>query len=167
MHAVLELADFADRRGLGPLAAAQAALNGIPGRAEEVRAASERALDSVTLKRALGRRMLREAPIAFLEEGVLVEGQIDLVYEEEDGSLVVVDFKTDAVEGEAGARERGEKYRAQLALYAEAMARATGRAVRETVLLFLSRGIELRYPHDDAARDLARGAIAAHAPREA
>ena len=96
-----------------------------------------------------------------------MEGQIDLVYEEDDASLVVVDFKTDAVADEAGARERAEDYRAQLALYARALELATGRTVRDTVLLFLAPGVEIRIPHDERAREAAASAIAAAADSRA
>lgn len=50
-------------------------------------------------------------------EQVLIQGIADCVFEE-DGSLVIVDYKTDRV---ASAEELAERYRPQLALYAEAL----------------------------------------------
>lgn len=73
----------------------------------------------------------RESPITVpLDDGSSAEGVIDLAYRKEGGGWVVVDFKTD--------RERGEKqtHAVQLALYAKAVAAATGEPV-ETVLLYL------------------------------
>src|SRR5262249_31640871 len=41
-------------------------------------------------------RVWRELPIAFTDEGRLIEGIVDLVFEE-DGQLVIVDYKSDAI----------------------------------------------------------------------
>jgi ATP-dependent exoDNAse (exonuclease V) beta subunit len=59
---------------------------------------------------------------------VLVDGQCDLAYEDRDG-WVVVDFKTDVVLSASD-----DAYRRQLALYADAIARATGRPARGVLL---------------------------------
>jgi ATP-dependent exoDNAse (exonuclease V) beta subunit len=53
-------------------------------------------------------------------DGTLVEGFVDLAFEE-DGRWTVLDFKTDRVWD--GAAEAG--YRRQVAVYGEAVARAT------------------------------------------
>ena len=64
----------------------------------------------------------RETPVTItLADGTLVEGVVDLAWEE-DGQWIVADYKTDrelAVE---------ERYRHQVALYAAAIAEATGAA---------------------------------------
>lgn len=73
----------------------------------------------------------RESPITVpLDDGSSAEGVIDLAYRKPGGGWVVVDFKTD--------RERGEKltHAVQLAIYARAVAAATGEPV-ETVLLYV------------------------------
>ena len=69
-------------------------------------------------------------------EGVL-EGYIDLLYEDDDG-LVIVDYKTDAVSGPAELDEKVERYSVQLRAYAQAMRVAVGRPVARALLLFLS-----------------------------
>ncbi len=57
----------------------------------------------------------------------LVQGVIDLYFEYE-GELYLVDYKTDRVKaGPEGERELAERYRVQLDLYAQALAKATGR----------------------------------------
>jgi ATP-dependent exoDNAse (exonuclease V) beta subunit len=75
-----------------------------------------------------GRPCLREVPVSLVRDGVLIDGQADLAFEQEDG-WVVVDFKTD---GELGEHE--EIYRRQVALYAEAITHATGRPARGVLL---------------------------------
>jgi ATP-dependent helicase/nuclease subunit A len=56
-----------------------------------------------------------------LPDGTLVEGVVDLAFEER-GGWIVVDYKTDREIAAAGE----ERYRRQLALYASAIAQATG-----------------------------------------
>ncbi|MEZ5989847.1 MAG: UvrD-helicase domain-containing protein [Planctomycetota bacterium] len=65
----------------------------------------------------------RELPMLYVDDdGQRWHGSIDLVLEE-DGRIVVVDFKTDRVEG-AALDERAAAYAPQLAHYAEALQRA-------------------------------------------
>ena len=98
---------------------------------------------------AAGRAVRREAPVSIVvpafarsssdelrrgEPGLpavragLVDGQIDLAYDDGEG-WVVVDFKTDA---EIAGSE--EVYRRQVALYVDAIARATNRPARGVLL---------------------------------
>lgn len=64
------------------------------------------------------------------EDMVLVQGIID-VYFEENGELVVLDYKTDRV---FKAEELKEKYHTQLDYYARALARLTGMKVKEKII---------------------------------
>ena len=64
------------------------------------------------------------------EEIVLVQGIID-VYFEEDGELVVLDYKTDKV---FRPEELIQKYRAQLDYYGEALERLTGKRVKQKMI---------------------------------
>lgn len=66
---------------------------------------------------------------------VIVQGRIDLWFEE-GGELVVVDYKTDRVEG-AEVRERAMEYALQMRLYALALERYTGRLPNRAYLYFL------------------------------
>lgn len=63
-------------------------------------------------------------------EIVLVQGIID-VYFEEDGQLVVLDYKTDRVRE---ASDLVNRYHAQLEYYAEALENLTGKSVKEKVI---------------------------------
>jgi ATP-dependent helicase/nuclease subunit A len=68
------------------------------------------------------RRCHRETPIALAHSsGTLIEGVVDLAFEE-DGRWIVVDFKTDA-----DLSAHGGAYMRQVRLYADAIAAATGR----------------------------------------
>ena len=63
-------------------------------------------------------------------QSVLVQGIVD-VYFEEDGQLVVLDYKTDKVNH---ASQLIERYHAQLDYYAEAIGKLTGKSVKEKVI---------------------------------
>jgi len=63
-----------------------------------------------------------------LPDGVLVEGVVDAAFRDGDG-WTVLDFKTDVeITG------RVEEYKRQVALYAQAIERATGVAARGVLL---------------------------------
>jgi ATP-dependent exoDNAse (exonuclease V) beta subunit len=67
----------------------------------------------------------RETPVAItLSDGSLVEGVVDLAFEDPTG-WTIVDYKTDRELAESGA----ERYRRQIELSAAAVARATARPV--------------------------------------
>jgi ATP-dependent helicase/nuclease subunit A len=74
-------------------------------------------------------RCRREIPLSWCTpEGIVLEGQADLAFEEDDG-WIVVDFKTGReVEIDAA------RHRRQVALYARAIAAATGRPARGILL---------------------------------
>ena len=57
---------------------------------------------------------------------MVIEGIIDLLYQDTDGQLVILDYKSDQVLNEADVRERLNHYRMQGAVYAAAVERATG-----------------------------------------
>jgi ATP-dependent exoDNAse (exonuclease V) beta subunit len=73
-----------------------------------------------------------------VSDGVL-EGFVDLVLED-DGALVVVDYKTDHIGGRSGLERAAARYRPQVASYALALEEATGRHVRRCVLVFVGDG---------------------------
>ena len=75
------------------------------------------------------------------DELLLVQGIIDVYFEEND-ELVVLDYKTDKV---FGAEELVNRYRAQLEYYAQALERLTGKRVKEKIIysFALAREIEV------------------------
>ncbi|MDP6422720.1 MAG: UvrD-helicase domain-containing protein [SAR202 cluster bacterium] len=136
VHAVLQTIDLATGTGLDETAKAQATAEGIPHQLADVVRLSRYALESDIVRRAVASgRYWREAPVASPVGDGVVEGFIDLLFEE-DGELVVVDYKTDSLyqDQAAGAAKR---YRLQGGAYALALQRATGMKVREIVFLFL------------------------------
>jgi ATP-dependent exoDNAse (exonuclease V) beta subunit len=80
----------------------------------------------------------RETPLLFEFEGLLISATIDLWFEDE-GELVVVDYKTNRHIDE----ERRAEYATQLGLYSIALTRALGRKVDRAVLAVLRDGTEM------------------------
>ena len=70
------------------------------------------------------------------EGEVLLQGVIDLFFEEPDG-IVLVDFKSDRVTA-ATRTARAEEYAGQLNAYAEALSRITGKPIKEKRLFFFA-----------------------------
>ena len=89
------------------------------------------ALSAPLIRRAASSNTIRrEAPLAVvLDDGTLVEGVADLAFLDEDQGWTVIDFKTDIQ-----LEPRLEEYRAQLALYMQAITSATGIASRGILL---------------------------------
>jgi ATP-dependent helicase/nuclease subunit A len=83
-------------------------------------------------------RAWRELQVSFCEGAELIEGIVDLVFEEE-GELVVVDYKTDHVESEHVLAQAAH-HAPQLQLYGRGLARATGLKVRERAVIFTAQG---------------------------
>lgn len=72
-------------------------------------------------------------------EMVLMQGIIDVYFEEEDG-IVVADYKTDRVQS---AEELIKRYYLQLDYYAEALERLTGKPVKEKIIYSFALGEEI------------------------
>lgn len=89
-------------------------------------------LESARAALQAGRRVWREAPVTLRVDAdggpQLVDGQVDLAYETETG-WVVVDFKTDIEIASAQ-----DAYKQQVALYCEAVTKATGRTATGVLL---------------------------------
>ena len=78
----------------------------------------------------LGLSAARVKPEFPAQETVLIQGIIDVYWEEADG-LVVLDYKTDRVKCE---EELISRYQAQLDYYGEALSRITGKPVKEKLI---------------------------------
>jgi ATP-dependent exoDNAse (exonuclease V) beta subunit len=131
VHAVLAQAPFtATRSVIDDIAAMEARILGLSDvDVVAVAATVERVLahDVLVRARAAADRGVcrRETPVTLtLPDGMLVEGIVDLAFEE-DGIWTVVDYKTDR---ELAGGE--ESYRRQVALYAAGISVATGSAAR-------------------------------------
>jgi ATP-dependent helicase/nuclease subunit A len=118
-------------------------------------ARSALAAPSVRAAHAASRRW-KELYVAAPIGGRAIEGYVDLLFEREaDGALVLVDYKTDSVHGDADVDAKVGRYRLQTAAYALAIERSTGVRVAEARLVFAKRGgaIERVVPELDGARE--------------
>ncbi len=158
VHSVLQTIDLAAGAGVDDTARAQAVAEGIPDRAAEVARLARTALDSDIVRRAVASgRLWREAPMATpVADGGAMQGYIDLLFEE-NGELVVVDYKTDAID-EAHVPDAAERYRLQAGAYALMVSRATGKRVKEIVFLFLRPKSERSYTNVGELAEAAREA---------
>ncbi len=147
-HGVLQVIDLRTGADLERHVAAQANAANVPrSQHADIERFVQSALASDEVDRALGGRIWRELYAASPlpdsgEPGTLVEGLIDLLYEDSDtGSLVVVDFKTDALgvmpDSDGAIPGQADAYRSQVATYAWCVERSTGRRVGRVVLLYL------------------------------
>lgn len=154
-HRVLELLDFAKDYGKEDLHMAIGDMVS-SGLLEEEHADCVRTEDIFSfLYSDIGRRVQQakrtgafhaEQPFVLGETGVLenqeltlVQGIID-VYFEENGELVVLDYKTDRV---SHTNELVERYRLQLDYYAKALERITGKHVKEKVIYSFALNSEI------------------------
>ena len=138
VHAVLSVVALdSERAGAEEVARVQARIFGATD--EEVAAATEtvtRALRHPIMQRAAAAAAKgdcrREVPIAMkLEDGVMVEGVVDLAFRDGDEGIVwtVIDYKTDfEIAGKLS------EYRNQVGLYALAISRASGQNARAVLL---------------------------------
>jgi ATP-dependent exoDNAse (exonuclease V) beta subunit len=140
VHAVLQSIDMETRADLESAARAQANAEGIAGRWQEIARMVAAALDSPSLREAVaGGRYWRELFVSAPVGEVSVEGFIDLLYETDDG-LVVVDYKTDRAPSEQQLEAAVERYTPQGAAYALAVEEALGRSVVKCVFVFVEPG---------------------------
>ncbi|RKW69943.1 UvrD-helicase domain-containing protein [Galactobacter caseinivorans] len=105
---------------------------GAPGASARVAEMVRSALESEPVRRAAQRERWLELPMAQVEQGVVHQGIADLIYREDDGSLTVADFKTDA----GITASTLESYWSQLSAYAELLRAATGTPVNALELIF-------------------------------
>jgi ATP-dependent helicase/nuclease subunit A len=161
VHAVLERVDFDDpRRDLDVLVGAAAAREGLAGREEEIASLVRSVLASPAVAAArTARRRWREVYVAAdpAGAGTVVEGFLDLLYED-DAGLVIVDFKTDALDPDKGAADLVARYRLQLGAYALALREALpGLVVHRSVLVVAgaTRAVEVELSAAELAAAIA------------
>jgi len=152
VHAVLEQADLATGAGIEQLAGQEATSNGIPDKRVEIERLARAALASDLVQRAAkAPRCYREVPFAIKVRDTVLEGTVDLAFEDPAG-LHIVDYKTDAVAA-ADAPAHAEHYRPQVAAYALAVREVFGRLPQSATLLFLRPNCAVPISIDDALLD--------------
>ncbi|MDQ0635082.1 ATP-dependent helicase/nuclease subunit A [Arthrobacter pascens] len=135
LHRLLELSDLRETEALDVLAESLASPSGLvdpAGLAERARSA----LRSTPVQRAAEREHWLELPVVTSAGGITLEGIIDLMYRDDDGTLVIADFKTDI----SVTQETLESYWRQLSTYARMVERITEQTVSELVLIFCRAG---------------------------
>ncbi len=145
VHAALTDLDLSTRcdgagRPADDVARARALGHGVAARSSEVAAMVQRALASPAVRRAASRRHWREVYVTTpVAHGGVLEGFVDLLFEDDDG-LVVVDYKTDRIHGGRSVADAATPYRLQVAAYAVALEASTARHVARCVLVFVGTG---------------------------
>ena len=81
------------------------------------------------------------------DETTLLQGILDLAFEEKDG-WVLVDYKTDRIPPE-GPQALIPRYQGQLYAYRLALSHLTGRPVKQTLLVLLRTGESIEIAADD------------------
>lgn len=117
VHGALQTVDLRTGEGLADAVAAQCVAEGVLELEPLVTALVQSALDSDVVTRAAGSEHWRESYVGLKQEdGTILEGFVDLIYRDEDGSLVIVDYKTDDVPDSA-LQARVSLYTPQLTAY--------------------------------------------------
>jgi ATP-dependent exoDNAse (exonuclease V) beta subunit len=138
-HGVMERLDLSIGNNLKGLCRIETLEYSIPGSAEKLEAMVRRCLGHPLMERVKrAKRLFREVPFSVSLDRNLVEGKIDLLFEEESG-WVIVDYKTDDVSGET-LEQRFQSYREQGQWYARAVREAAGCEVKEIAFFFVRSG---------------------------
>ena len=132
VHATLQTVDLATGEGLQGCAEAQALAEDVADKSDVVAALARSAFDAPVVREAAARAHQKETYVGTEADGIVVEGFVDLLFTDDNGDLVVVDYKTDADPAPATL----DAYRRQLAVYATALTDATGLTVARRVLVF-------------------------------
>jgi ATP-dependent exoDNAse (exonuclease V) beta subunit len=164
VHAVLQDVDLVTGADVVPLSAAAAVAEGVPDLENDVAAVSRAILDAPIMREAAGASVAREMYVAAPIGDRVVEGYIDLLVRTPDG-LVIVDYKTDHVEGADAIAARADDYALQLAAYAAAVEGATGQSVQAGVLVFgavpgATEAVERRFTRDELDTERVVAALA-------
>ena len=166
VHAVLQTIDLETGDGIESTARAQATAEGIPRMQSDIEELARAAVDSDIVRRAVAsgnywREAHIAAPIGNGKDAGVLEGFIDLLFEE-DGELVIVDYKTDAIDANAAEYIANDRYRGQAGSYALITERVTGKRVKDVVFLFLRPKHEERMHDLDSLKSAAERAAELH-----
>ena len=166
VHAVLQTIDLETGAGIENTARAQATAEGIPQKQSEIEELAQAAIDSDIVRRAVSsgnywREAHIAAPIGEGEDVGVLEGFIDLLFEE-DGELVVVDYKTDAIDQDSAGYIANSRYSEQAGSYALITERVTQKRVKDVVFLFLRPRKEERMHDLDVLKAAAKRAAELH-----
>jgi len=138
-HGVMERLDLVSGKNLRELCRIKAMEQSIPKMAEKIERLCQRCLGHPLMERArMSKRLFREVPFSIFSDEKIIEGKIDLLFEE-DGGWVIVDYKTDQASPET-LEQRFLSYRQQGTWYAQAVQKAAAAKVKEVVFFFVRPG---------------------------
>ena len=114
---------------------------GVADRAEIARLALRALHHPAVIAGLRAPRLWPEIPVAArvgnAPDSVVLEGIIDLLYEDDAGNLVILDYKSDRVDDAAAISAKMDNYKWQGAAYAAAIERAAGQTVKAVQFLFI------------------------------
>ena len=114
---------------------------GVADRAEIARLALRALHHPAVIAGLRAPRLWPEIPVAArvgnAPDSVVLEGIIDLLYEDDAGELVILDYKSDRVADSAAISAKMDNYKWQGAAYAAAIERAAGQTVKSVQFLFI------------------------------
>ena len=153
VHMVMERISFPDGGDLELIADDVCKEGAISEQTGDVIAMCLACLEAPSVQSAgASRRYWREVPFVLSratdgadpDRGPLVNGRVDLVYQDDD-ELAVVDYKTDKNVTKDNAEQHAlEHHSGQAEVYAQALAAATGMPVREVVFVYCKARTEVR-----------------------
>lgn len=161
VHAVLERVRFGQPNPIRQWCQLLAPMH-MDGDEEEAAAEAEKMIESFLLS-PRGRELasadcvIREIefllrwPLDSVDKSRFLQGYLDCIYRDSNGSWHLLDFKTNRISDQSVA-EVAVKYRLQLAVYALAMEKYLGDRPTELVLHFLRTGKEHWFSWDDESR---------------
>ena len=145
VHGALQRYTEAPTDDLNAIAEESATNHGVPEHLTTVLDMLRATLSNTVVAHAMTRPHWQETPVtAQYKQGLAIEGIIDMVFSEEDGSLVIIDYKTERIGG-ATLAAKAEPYIPQIGAYTYALERSTECPVSKGLLVFceeLVRGRE-------------------------
>ncbi|WP_292836848.1 UvrD-helicase domain-containing protein [Microbacterium sp.] len=136
VHGTLQVVDGRDSQ-VDDAARAQALAEGIPDLLSTVAGFARSALATEVVRTAFDREHWCEMYVGTIEDSLVLEGFIDLVFRSSAGELVIVDYKTDTVRDAVALADRAKHYAPQLQAYVRALEAATSERAR-ACLVFLN-----------------------------
>jgi ATP-dependent helicase/nuclease subunit A len=163
VHAALQSLPWDATDGaIEAVAHAQTVAEAVPQRETEATQLIRAALATGAAQRArVARRALREVPFALDHGGIILEGYVDLLIENDDG-IEIVDWKTDHVAPDA-VEARLRDYELQAGVYVIGIEAATGRSVSRVTYVFVAAGREVEMADPASLRDTALQRLAKEA----
>jgi len=162
VHMVMERITLPDGEDLEKIADDVCKEGAITEQLDDVIAMCRACLKAPSVRRAIAATQFwREVPFVLSrsadaddsQTGPLVNGRVDLVYED-DGQLVVVDYKTDKGITKATAKQHTlDKHSGQAEAYRDGLGAATGVTVRELAFVYCRAGTEVRLRDGDAVTE--------------